>query len=112
MKQLAISDFESKIGEVFAFSREWNGAMIGADLVLTKLVPYELDKRDRRFHDTTGKFRSMPFSLFFQGKHDRPMPQANYSVTQEGNPETLDIFITCRGPNDEGTEFIYEAIFG
>ncbi len=111
-QRLELSDFQPFVGQTYTFSRDWEGERISAPLVLTQVTPYELSKRDRRSTDTSGKYRSAPFSAFFAGSHPEPLPQGNYSVTHLATSEPMDIFITCRGPNEEGTAYEYEAVFG
>lgn len=111
-ERLELSDLEPFVGQRFMFSREWNGEQIAVPLVLTHARAYELSRRDRRASDTSGKYRSVPFSVFFEGTHAAPLPQGIYKAVRNGEAEGLDIFITCRGPNEENTAFEYEAVFG
>jgi hypothetical protein len=112
MRRLEFKDFAPFTGQPFRFNRDWDSTNIDTQLVLTVVRQYELHKRDRRASDTSGKYRSAPFSVFFEGSHPAPLPQGIYRVTHAGDAEPMEIFITCRGPNEENTAFEYEAVFG
>lgn len=111
MKRLELTDFKPHIGTIFRFSAGSGAEAITTDLELTSVVPYELDPKDGRTTDTTGKYRSLPFSLFFEGRQEKFLAQSLYTVTHPAFAEPLEIFIVCLGPNNDGTGFLYEAAF-
>jgi len=128
MMQLAFEDFSEHIGTTFSFSRTIETRSVLAssgssalptlkeelrsDMILTKAKQYELDARDKRKEDTTGKLRQVPFTLHFEGIHEPYLPQGNYTVRHPAFSEPLEIFITCLGPTDDTKGYVYEAVFG
>jgi hypothetical protein len=112
MKLLELKDFENSIGTTFGFSREYDGAALSADLVLTSATPSKLSPRDMRAIDTSGKYRSQPFSLLFESEHTPYLPQGLYAINHPSFPDGLDMFITCLGPAESGKGYMYEAVFG
>src|SRR5438309_11001453 len=110
MNQLELSDFEPHIGTVFSLREP-----VTADLVLTGVKAYELNPRDSRAKPAaagSGKYRKVPFSVFFEDERSEYLPQGQYSLHHPAFTEGFEIFISCLGPNEKGTGYIYEAVFG
>ena len=127
MKRLEPEDFEGHVGTVFMFHRVIekpsllsamdNSAQmieedITADLLLTEVTLQKLDPRDRRATDTTGEFRSKPFSLYFESDFEPYLPQGMYEVRNPAFAEPIEIFITCLGPTESKKGYSYQAVFG
>jgi hypothetical protein len=112
MKLLALSDFEPHINTSFAFANESEGEPNESDLILRAVKAYELHRKDRRNTDTSSKFRNQPFSLIFEGDHASPLGQRMYNLKHPAFEDGLTIFLSCKGPNEEGPGFIYEAVYG
>lgn len=112
MKRLEVTDFTDHIGTTFTLEYLLEGAPASSDLILVNAEPFKLDPKDRRITDTTGNFRSVPFSLFFESNEEKYLPQSLYTVKHPGFPEGLEIFIVCIGPADSGSGYQYEAAFG
>lgn len=111
MKRLLISDFEPLIDTSFAFANDSEGEPNESDLILRKILPYELHPKDRRIKDTSGKYRSEPFSLLFEGDHAVPLEQRLFKLNHPAFEDGLQIFLSCKGPNEDGPGFIYEAVY-
>ena len=119
MKRLELTDFQSHIGTVFTFiipldtaSAENGQSQIATtELKLTSAKPFELSPKDIRATDTSGKYRSVPFSLFFEDSESDYLRQGLYMVNHPGFGESLEFFIVPLGPNP-GVGFLYEAAFG
>jgi hypothetical protein len=111
MKRLEITDFTELVGAELIFTATVDGAIRSEHLTLESVVPYELHPRDIRAKDTSGKFRSAPFSLFFESREIDMLPQRIYSVVHPAFTEPLALFITPIGQRDSGPGFIYESVF-
>ena len=122
MQRLELTDFTPHIGTEFTFTFEKhndasvqeNGrSEIGSfELKLTHTSLFELSPKDMRATDTSGKYRSVPFSAFFENEGNEYLRQGQYLVKHPGFPEPLEIFIVPLGPNETRTGFLYEAAFG
>jgi hypothetical protein len=122
MKRLELTDFEPHIGTTFTFagtvpfrdavSGQVEQKEIAADMLLTRVQAFELSPRDHRAKDSSGKYRTVPFSVYFEDQQTQFLPQAQYIVRHPAFAEPLELFITCIGPKDTGEGFLYEAVFG
>ena len=127
MKRLEHTDFEPHIGTAFTFHRMIekpsmlasvdNSAAtrteeINAELILTEVQPYELDPRDVRSSGAAGEIRIKPFSVFFECDHEPYLPQGIYDVRHSMFSEPENLFITCLGPNEKNTGYLYQLVFG
>jgi hypothetical protein len=127
MRRLEAENFEGHIGTVFSFSRtiempsmlatQNNSAQmrkeaISADLILTEVKIQKLDPRDLRATDTTGAYRTKPFSLFFESDREPYLPQGIYEVRHAAWNDMEEIFIVCLGPNEKKTGYLYQSVFG
>ena len=127
MKRLEPNDFQGFIGTVFSLRRiveipsllaspgnsnPMRKEEIHAELILTSVKPYELNPLDKRASNTTGKYQSKPFSIFFTSNHEPYLQQGMYDVSHPAFSEKQQIFIVCLGPNEGEPGYIYEAVFG
>ena len=112
MKLLAPSDFEPLVRTSFAFADLSEGEPTESDLILMRVARYDLHPKDRRSSDTSGKYQKEPFSLIFEADHTSPLGQRLYKFRHEAFPDGLELFLSCKGPNEDGPGFIYESVFG
>ncbi|HET9136178.1 MAG TPA: hypothetical protein VFO76_06040 [Candidatus Kapabacteria bacterium] len=112
MKLLKPSDFEPHINTSFAFANESEGEPNESDLILRKVQRYNLRPVDGRTEDSSGKLQTEPFTLFFEGDHATALQERVYKLTHAGFPDGLELFLSCKGSNTNGSGLLYEAVFG
>lgn len=95
LETLKVDDFEPLTGQTFHLGE--------------LEIELRLERVARVMESERARLNRQPFSLYFRGPLEPPLPQRIYPLEHPNFAEPLEIFLVPVGRNDDGFE--YEAVF-